>query len=1112
MITETDSMITIEVNKLCFNFLNSGDLFKATYKNIMINQLLTNAIDGSLNNIYLRLHYNGRIKAYPLLGIKSNSKISFSDTQMVANGSVRGIDYKVTFTLTEKGIWFWDITISGEDADIDVIYGQDLGLGDVGFVRSNEAYASQYIDNTVFERNNKGFVVCSRQNQPQSSGFPYIQQGGLTKVIGYSTDGFQFYGLSYKETDIPEALTKESLDNEIYQYEFAYTALQSKRIHLNGKAQFVFYGLFKENHEDAIRSLEFEEDILKAWDEVNAKVQKPKPIKKASRTSIIAEPLKTMSMTKEDINQFFPNRHQEEFHDEKLLSFFTETHEHVVLKEKELLMERPHGHILISGKNVSKPECAFATTSYMYGVFNSQLVVGNTLFNKMISNTRNPLNIIKTSGQRIFVSVNGSYHQLTMPSMFEMGFNYARWYYKTADDIIIVTNFTTIDSPEVHLNVRSNSGKAYRFIVTNQITMNNNEFDVPYHFNIDGDILSFTADENSDSGQVYPNLRYRLHVTGADVKIDDETALITDSKANVNSLVVLRLGSTCEWNMIIQGLLQGEEIPFVERDFNIEKKKYREMYSRMMNGFKLTLKGEVTDELNKINDLAWWFTHDMLIHYTSPHGLEQYGGAAWGTRDVCQGPAEYFLATQKYKIVRHIIKTVYSHQFVENGDWPQWFMFDNYSKIQASESHGDIIVWPLKVLSDYLAATKDFSLLEEKVAYTESTHFNPTEEKATILDHLKKAIENIKANFLYDTYLSSYGNGDWDDTLQPANAQLKQFMVSSWTVALTYQVFQSLSQTLVDVDNEITKELQRLAEGIRHDFQRIILGSGVIPGFVYLEDPDNPEFMLHPTDTKTGISYRLLPMNRGIISELFTPEQAKKHYQIIKENLSFPDGVRLMNHPTIYTGGVSKHFKRAEQASNFGREIGLQYVHAHIRFVEAMAKLGKADEVWHGLEIINPVGIQKVVPNAEVRQSNAYFSSSDGNFKTRYEAQERFDDLRDGAITVKGGWRIYSSGPGIYMNQLISNALGIRQLAGDLVIDPILPKKLNGLSLEYQFMELPITFVYHLNGKDKKVLINNEEVATESIENRYRHGGVRISRQILESKLKDDVNVIDIYM
>jgi len=94
-----------------------------------------------------------------------------------------------------------------------VIYGQDIGNADAGTVRSNEAYLSQYIDRTVFEDELNGYVVCSRQNQPQGGAFPYIQQGSLTKAVSYSTDGFQFYGLSYKETNEPACLTTDTTDD-----------------------------------------------------------------------------------------------------------------------------------------------------------------------------------------------------------------------------------------------------------------------------------------------------------------------------------------------------------------------------------------------------------------------------------------------------------------------------------------------------------------------------------------------------------------------------------------------------------------------------------------------------------------------------------------------------------------------------------------------------------------------------------------------------------------------------------------------------------------------------------------------------------------------------------
>ncbi len=68
----------------------------------------------------------------------------------------------------------------------------------------------------------------------------------------------------------------------------------------------------------------------------------------------------------------------------------------------------------------------------------------------------------------------------------------------------------------------------------------------------------------------------------------------------------------------------------------------------------------------------------------------------------------------------------------------------------------------------------------------------------------------------------------------------------------------------------------------------------------------------------------------------------------------------------------------------------MQYVHAHIRFTEAMAKLGREEETWQALGVINPIQIAQRVENAEIRQANAYFSSSDGDFKTRVEAQENF--------------------------------------------------------------------------------------------------------------------------
>ncbi|GIO87666.1 hypothetical protein J25TS5_45980 [Paenibacillus faecis] len=1134
----------LEAGGLTFSFLNSGDLYQASSETTMINQLLPHAADGALGNLYLRLHREDGIRAVPLLGIRSGASVSRTARRIIWNGIAEGIGYQVVFTLTGRGVWFWEVTLEGGRGKADVLYGQDIGIAAPGAVRSNEAYLSQYIDHAVFEDEEWGYVVCSRQNQPQGGRFPYIQQGALTGSTGFSTDGFQFFGLSYKETDVPEALTRPKLANEVYQYEFAYTALQTKTVELGGGApvRFVFYGLFKEDHPSAIERLEFREEIRAAWSEAEsgnpaaaeteseAKADADAEVlPRAVRSPEIGKPITGRSLTAEELDRLFPRRKQEEREDGQLLSFFTDTYEHVVLKEKEQRVERPHGHILMSGGNDRMNSRVITTTSYIYGVFNSQVVIGNTNFNKLMSNTRNALNAAKTSGQRVYIEQGGVYRLLTMPSAFEMGFNYVRWYYQLSDDLLTITNYTRNDSPEVVLHFASANRKTYRCLVTNQITMHVNEHEIPYRFEVDGEnAVIFRADPSalSAGADAYPGLQYRMEVsggTGMGMKLFDDRKLVSLPQSETAPLAVLELNPAASWSLTIRGQLEDEAAAgasspssSVPASAEEEIARYREFFRGVMNGFRLYRNGGDEGELFKVNALAWWYTHNMLVHYSVPHGLEQYGGAAWGTRDVCQGPVEYFLATRKYDRVREILLTVFAHQYEDDGNWPQWFMFDNYTRIQQEESHGDIIVWPLKVLGDYLAVTGDYGILDEPIPYTRKGSFDFTAETATLMEHAEKEIGYIRRHFLHGTHLSSYGDGDWDDTLQPANTQLKQYMISSWTVALTYQTIGRFAQVLSGVHSEASQELQDMADGIRADFGKYMLGTGVIPGFVYMERPEEAKLMLHPSDTETGIQYRLLPMTRSMISELLTPEQAEAHYRLIREQFYCPDGVRLMNRPAQYAGGVSTHFKRAEQASNFGREIGLQYVHAHIRYVEAMAKLGKRDEVWRGLAMINPVGLREVVPNAELRQANAYFSSSDGKFNTRYEAQERFDELRSGAVPVKGGWRIYSSGPGIYMNQLISQALGVREESGDLILDPVLPESLDGAAFDFEVAGSPATIVYRLTGRSaiERVTVNGREAAAEPMSNRYRAGGVRIRRAELErlAESSRERQVIEIHM
>ncbi|WP_312470419.1 GH36-type glycosyl hydrolase domain-containing protein [Neobacillus sp.] len=1119
---EHNRFITLQKGKLQFNFLRNGTLYDAMYdESIMINQINGNPVDGSLNNLYLRIYQeDGTYQVYPLLGNESQSNWQKRENQLLWHGLVENIHYEVIFSLSSHNIWFWDIHLKGNGETVDVIYTQDLGLANQNAVQSNEAYVSQYIDHKVLFDENKGYVVCSRQNQSQNDGvFPYLQQGALTYSEGFSTDGFQFFGKSYKTTNRPKAFDQENLDNEVYQYEFAFTALKSKPVTLSNDQHFTFYGLFVENQPEAIQQLEYQAVL----DEARIDIRFPnqwEPVNQLKfNKQFLSKNIVGHSLSKEDLQSLFPERKQEEWHDQQLLSFFTPSHEHVVLKEKENLSERPHGHILLSGNHLDPHEEVLASTSYMYGIFQSQVVIGNTSMHKLFTNPRNALNCLKTSGQRIYLEVDGNYQLLTMPSAYEMGFNYAKWYYKMPDDLLVVTVYTVSDRPEVRLEVHSQNQKEYRMVVTQQVVMNETEYKVPVSFVHDpqNGSITFHTLEGTLANEVYPHLHYFLTYNGENVKVStDEIFFEGPETDHQSSLLSLAFDPTSDLALTIGGsLYEGNDQPS-KQTFENAKADFQQHYKTLMRGFALSQNSKQTPELERMNTIFWWYTHDMLIHFLSPHGLEQYSGAAWGTRDVCQGPTEYFMAMQHYPVVRKIIETLFSHQFIQDGNWSQWFMFDRYSNIMAHESHGDIIVWPLKMVSEYLLATNDVTILSMELPYMDKETKELTPYKETLLEHLKKEVSYIQDHFLHDTYLSSYGDGDWDDTLQPANAKLKKQMASTWTVALTYQTIYQSYQALKQYDKNWANDLKVLAENIKNDFRRYFLKDSTLPGFISMENPSEVSYMLHPTDNKTNIQYRLLPMIQSISSDLLEKDEAEHHLQLIQQHLLFPDGVRLMNKPAAYHGGVSEVFKRAEQAANFGREIGLQYVHAHIRYVEALAKFGKENEAWEALQLINPILIQDYVSNAGIRQSNTYFSSSDGDFKSRYEAQEHFKDLKTKNVSVKGGWRVYSSGPGIYLHQFVRNMLGFRETSSHLVFDPVLPGELlqSGLTFQFSYHNYQIAVDFHkANSSDKrKILLNDHELTFEDEKNYYRQGGISLIKEKIDPLFQNHTNKFEIWL
>jgi len=694
----------------------------------------------------------------------------------------------------------------------------------------------------------------------------------------------------------------------------------------------------------------------------------------------------------------------------------------------------------------------------MHGVFAAQLTIGNTSFHKLFGVSRDPYNVTRASGLRMLIDTgDGRWRLLAIPSVFEMGLSDCVWVYALPRQVVSVRLIASAGDPAMQWRV-SVDGERCRFLVFGHLVLGEREIEHAGFAEADSARSRFTFRPDPESlwGQRYPHARFHLVVSTPDAveTIGGDELLYMDGQAGDGAYVAIRSRPTHELCFaVVASLTNPAEAEALAQKYEQTHDDSTLLAAATTFWTGVTRASRIAGAdttARALNAALPWLAHDAMIHLTVPRGLEQYTAAAWGTRDVCQGPVEFLLALEHDAPVKEILRIVFAQQYATRGDWPQWFMLEPYSSIQDTHSHGDVLLWPLKALNDYVEATADFGFLDETAPWCNDETLASTPERHTIADHVDKLLATVRERFIVGTHLLRYGEGDWNDSLQPADPALRDTMVSSWTVALLYQQLMRYAEVLRRAGRDSAAALADLALEVGHDFNEFLVRDGTVAGYA-LFDPGGvkPELLLHPSDVRTGLRYSLLPMTRSILAGLFGPEQVQHHVRIIRDHLLFPDGVRLIDRPVAYQGGVERTFRRAESAAFFGREIGLMYVHAHLRYAEAMAALGEADALWEALQVVNPVSVTDRVANATLRQRNAYFSSSDAAFPDRYEASEAWSQVKAGAVPVEGGWRIYSSGPGLYINMLIRHALGVRRYFGDRIEKPLLPPALRRARLTW---------------------------------------------------------------
>ncbi|PZM11514.1 GH36-type glycosyl hydrolase domain-containing protein [Rhizobium tubonense] len=1045
---------------LSITVLPNGTLFAIEHGDqhgtVMINQVLGSPVYGGIGRLYLRIGGSEPLVS-EIVGPRAKVDFGHGATSFSWSGETQGVRHSVRLQLhPTEPIWFWRVSLENrttEAISADLVLLQDIGLGDQGFLMGSEAYASQYVDHHMALHPAFGPVVMNRQNLKQSGARnPWLAQGCIEGAAAYSTDAIQLVSLAASDGQLVPDFGS-SLPSARRQHELACPTIQSMPLSLQPGApsKVTFFGLPVLDHPEASSDADLSRlDLVSHFaDELNdADIAENTPVRGLLQDAPLAAALSPDGAT---IARLYPERELEERVDGQLLSFFVRDgfqNRHVVLLEKERAVARRHGALVRSGGNMMPDNHTLAATCWMQGIFAAQLTIGNTSFHKLFSVSRDPYNLTRSSGLRILVDAGQGWQLLGVPSIFEMGLSDCRWLYRLADRTIAVTSVASGEDPAMQWTIAVD-GAPCHFLVFGHIVLGEREFETSGRIEFDAarKRISFRPDPGWLWGERFPDAAYHLVTSTPDAieAIGGDELLYGDGIARSGAFVAFKSNPANRLSFAVVGSMtdasEGERL--AERyESGVKEELMMASATRFWRHVtrSLELDGKGADIAAQATILPW-FAHDAIVHLSVPHGLEQYTGAAWGTRDACQGPVEFLLAYEHDAEVKQLLAIVFAEQYRDRGDWPQWFMLEPYSNIRSSESHGDIVVWPLKALCDYIEATGDFAFLDEAASWRDDETTEKTPETATIAAHVEKLLETVRDRFIPGTSLIRYGEGDWNDSLQPADPHLRDWMVSSWTVALLYEQIVRYS-AIMDHRGEAAeaKALAESAEAMRADFNRFLVRDGIVAGYG-LFDPghDDVELLLHPEDHRTGLHYSLISMTQAMLGGLFTPEQRRDHMKLINDNLLFPDGVRLMERPARYSGGPETLFRRAESSSFFGREIGLMYVHAHLRYCEALAIDGDAEAVWKALSLANPIAVSDRLLNASLRQRNTYFSSSDAAFHDRYQAAAEWGRVKSGDVAVDGGWRIYSSGPGLYARSFLHNVLGFKRKLGTRLRQPLLP-------------------------------------------------------------------------